>query len=126
MADIGGRSSAFFQTPANTNEVMHARLSWRNALNNFTGCVRSRAEFRLDFVEPRPKYFAAYSSPSSLKKRIRNGPLSHLQDVPDNHIVGIADEIKLDSDQDAIKHAKTKLDGLDLEVWHGGRVGHPA
>ena len=41
---------------------------------------------------------------------------------PDNHIVGIADEIELDSDQDAIKHAKTKLDGLDLEVWHGRRV----
>ena len=41
---------------------------------------------------------------------------------PDNHIVGIADEIELDSDQDAIKHAKTKLDGLDLEVWHGPRM----
>jgi hypothetical protein len=25
----------------------------------------------------------------------------------DNHIVGIADEIEFDSDQDAIKHAKT-------------------
>ena len=40
----------------------------------------------------------------------------------DNHIVGIADEIELDSDQDAIKPAKTKLDGLDLEVWHGPRM----
>ena len=35
----------------------------------------------------------------------------------DNHIIGLADEIEFDSDQDAIKHAKTKLDGLDLEVW---------
>ena len=41
---------------------------------------------------------------------------------PDNRIVGIADEIEFDSDQDAIKHANTKLDGLDLEVWHGPRM----
>jgi hypothetical protein len=40
----------------------------------------------------------------------------------DDHIVGIPDEIECECDQDAIAHAKAKLDGLDIEVWEGPRV----
>jgi hypothetical protein len=40
----------------------------------------------------------------------------------DDHVVGPPDEVKFDSDRDAIEHAKTKLDGLDLEVWDGPRI----
>ena len=39
-----------------------------------------------------------------------------------DHVIGLADEIEFASDQDAIEHAKMKLDGLDLEVWHGPRM----
>ena len=51
-----------------------------------------------------------------------DSPGKGVSQSPDNHIVGIADEIEFDSDQHAITHAKTKLDGLDLEVWHGPRM----
>ena len=40
----------------------------------------------------------------------------------DNHIVGVPEEVEFDSDRDVIGHAKTKLDGLDIEIWDGPRV----
>lgn len=40
----------------------------------------------------------------------------------DNYIVGVPEEVEFDSDRDVIGHAKTKLDGLDIEIWAGPRV----
>jgi hypothetical protein len=40
----------------------------------------------------------------------------------DNHIVGVPETVEYESDQEAITHAKVKLDGLDVEVWDGPRV----
>jgi hypothetical protein len=40
----------------------------------------------------------------------------------DNHIFDVPDEIECASDQDAIAHAKAKLNGLDIEVWQGPRM----
>jgi hypothetical protein len=41
---------------------------------------------------------------------------------PDNHIVGIPEEVEFDTDRDVIEYAETKLDGLDLEVWNRSRL----
>jgi hypothetical protein len=40
----------------------------------------------------------------------------------ENRIVGVPEEAEFDSDEDVIGHAKTKLDGLDIEIWNGPRV----
>jgi hypothetical protein len=40
----------------------------------------------------------------------------------DNQIVGTSETVDFDSDRDVIAYAKTKMDGLDLEVWDGPRV----
>jgi hypothetical protein len=40
----------------------------------------------------------------------------------DNRIAGPATEIICDSDDEAITAAKVSMDGLDLEIWQGGRV----
>ena len=39
----------------------------------------------------------------------------------DNRIVGHSELIAFESDEEAIAHAKSKLDGLDIEVWQGPR-----
>jgi hypothetical protein len=39
----------------------------------------------------------------------------------DNQIVGTS-ETDFGSDREVIAHAKTQLDGLDLEIWDGPRV----
>jgi hypothetical protein len=41
---------------------------------------------------------------------------------PDNHISGAPEVVEYDTDQDVIRHAQAKLDGLDMEVWDGPRV----
>ena len=35
---------------------------------------------------------------------------------------GISERVDFNSDQDVIEHAKSKLDGLDVEVWDGPRL----
>jgi hypothetical protein len=40
----------------------------------------------------------------------------------DEQIFGVSEMVGLASDQEAIDHAKSKLDGLDLEVWDGPRL----
>ncbi len=40
----------------------------------------------------------------------------------DKYIVGVPEEVEFNSDRDVIGHAKTKLDGLDIEIWDGPRV----
>ena len=42
--------------------------------------------------------------------------------TPDDHIAGVSEVVEYDSDQDVIAHAKSKLDGLDIEVWDGPRI----
>jgi hypothetical protein len=41
---------------------------------------------------------------------------------PDDHIVGISNVVESDSDEDVIAHAKSKLDGLGIEIWDGPRL----
>ena len=42
--------------------------------------------------------------------------------TPDDHIAAPPDEIECASDQEAITHAKQKLNGAAIEVWEGARV----
>jgi hypothetical protein len=39
-----------------------------------------------------------------------------------NHIAGVPEVVKYDSDEDVAKYAKETLDGHDVEVWDGPRV----
>jgi hypothetical protein len=41
---------------------------------------------------------------------------------PENRITSVAEEVEYDSDQDVIRYANAKQDGLDLEIWHGQRL----
>jgi hypothetical protein len=49
-------------------------------------------------------------------------PSYRIYRLADNHIVGIPEIVKRESDQAVIEYAKEILDGRDIEIWDGPRV----
>ena len=41
---------------------------------------------------------------------------------PDHQIFGVSEVADFDSDRDVIDYAKSKMDGLSIEVWDGPRL----